>query len=137
MYDQEDFLESFILDDSGFVFIMIELRSFNVERIYNETVRCVIDEELGTDKYMLEKNTPAIKEMISQIATTNGYAHLCACNRRVDGEIWTPYLQIVEMLIRMGARIGFVKYEGKLKPDTLIEFLGAKLYYGDDESRPE
>lgn len=116
---------------------MLELRSFNVERIYDETVRCVIDEELGTDKYMLEKNTPLIKELLSQVQTEDGYAHLCACNRRTDGEIWTPYLQIVEMLIRMGARIGCVRYEGKLKPDTLVEFLGAELYYGDDDSRPE
>lgn len=101
-----------------------ELRSFNVERIYKETVKCVIGEELGTDKAALEKNTPAIRDMLSQIQTVNGYVHLCACNRRMDGEIWTPYLQIVEMLIRMGARIGCVKYHGELKPDTLIRIVG-------------
>lgn len=120
---------------------MMELRSFNVERVYGETVRCVIDEEVGTDKYMLEKNTPAIKEMISQIATVDGCAHLCACNRRKDGEIWTPYLQIVEMLIRMGARIGCVTYEGNLRADTLVRFhdtmWDADVYYGDDDSRVE
>lgn len=100
---------------------MLELRSFNVERIYKESVKCVIAENLGIDKSKFFKNIPAIKEMLSQIKTVDGYAHLCACNRRTDDEIWTPYLQIVEMLIRMGAKIGCVKYIGKLKPESLIK----------------
>lgn len=100
---------------------MLELRSFNVERIYKESVKCVIAENLGIDKGKFSKNIPAIKEMLSQIKTVDGYAHLCACNRRIDGEIWTPYLQIVEMLIHMGAKIGCVKYTGKLKPESLIK----------------
>ena len=102
---------------------MMELRSFNVERIYNESVKCTIGEQLGIDKEKFEENTPAIKEMLSQIKTVKGFAHLCACNRRKDDEIWTPYLQIVEMLIRMGARIGCVKYSGRLKEDTLIKIV--------------
>lgn len=101
----------------------MELRSFNVERVYKESVKCVIGEELGVDKERLKENTPAIKDMLSQIRTLEGYAHLCACNRRKDDEIWTPYLQIVEMLIRMGAKIGCVEYAGKLKPDTLIKII--------------
>lgn len=116
-------MEIFVLGCGHFIFGIMELRSFNVEKIYNETVKCVIGEELGTDKEMLKKNLPVIRDMLSQIATTDGYVHLCACNRRKDGEIWTPYLQIVEMLIRMGARIGCVKYEGELKPDTVVRIL--------------
>ena len=102
---------------------MMELRSFNVERVYKESVKCVIGEDLGIDKTKLNENAPAIKDMLSQIRTTDGYVHLCACNRRKDGEIWTPYLQIVEMLIRMGARIGCVEYTGKLRPESLIKIV--------------
>lgn len=102
---------------------MMELRSFNVERIYKESVKCVIGEDLGIDKDKFNENVPAIKEMLSQIKTINGCAHLCACNRRTDDEIWTPYLQIVEMLIRMGARIGCVEYTGKLRPESLIKIV--------------
>lgn len=101
----------------------MELRSFNVERIYKESVKCIISEDLGIDRTKFNENVPAIKEMLSQIKTTDGYAHLCACNRRTDGEVWTPYLQIVEMLIRMGAKIGCVKYMGKLKPESLIKIV--------------
>lgn len=98
----------------------MELRSFNVERIYKESVICLIGEDLGIDKDKFSENIPAIKEMLSQVETVDGVAHLCACNRRKDGEIWTPYLQIVEMLICMGAKVGCVKYTGKLKPETLV-----------------
>lgn len=101
----------------------MELRSFNVEKVYKESVKCVIGEDLGIDKTKFNENVPAIKEMLSQIKTVDGFAHLCACNRRTDDEIWTPYLQIVEMLIRMGAKIGCVKYTGKLKSETLIKIV--------------
>lgn len=101
----------------------MELRSFNVEWIYKESVKCVIGEDLGIDKDKFTENVPAIKDMLSQIKTTDGYVHLCACNRRTDDEVWTPYLQIVEMLIRMGAKIGCVKYTGKLKPESLIKIV--------------
>ena len=94
-----------------------------MERIYKESVKCVIGEDLGIDKNKFNENVPAIKEMLSQIKTINGCAHLCACNRRTDDEIWTPYLQIVEMLIRMGARIGCVEYTGKLRPESLIKIV--------------
>lgn len=98
----------------------MELRSYNVERVYKESVKCVLGGEIGINKDEFEKNIPNIEDMLSQIKTENGYVHFCACNRRTDDEIWTPYLQIVEMLIRMGAKIGCVKYEGELKPETLI-----------------
>lgn len=101
----------------------MELRSYNVERIYKESVKCVVGEELGIDKEKFNENVPAIKDMLSQVKTVNGFVHLCACNRRKDDEIWTPYLQIVEMLIRMGAKIGCVRYTGRLKAETLLQII--------------
>lgn len=59
--------------------------------------------------------------MLSQIETDNGLVHLCACNRRKDGETWTPYLQIVEMLLLMGYKLGLVEFEAPLKENTLIK----------------
>ena len=102
---------------------MMELRSYNVEKVWSESVKCSIGENLGIDKDKFKENVPAIKEMLSQVQTVDGYAHLCACNKRTDGETWTPYLQIVEMLIRMGYKLGCVKYTGKLKPETLIKIV--------------
>ena len=101
----------------------MELRSFNVERIYKESVKCIIGDDLGVDKVELEKNTPFIKDMLSQIKTYEGCTPLLCCNIRKDYEVWTPYLQIVEMLIRMGKKIGCVEYEGKLKPKTIIKIV--------------
>lgn len=51
---------------------MIELRSYNVERIYNETVKCIIKGDLAVDKKMLEKNAPLIKELLSQVMVIKG-----------------------------------------------------------------
>ena len=100
----------------------MELRSYNVERIYKESVKFRVGTELGIEKTVFIENIPHIKSMLSQIATNNGEAHLCVCNRRKDGEIWTPYLQIVEMLVLMGKKIGCVEFERPLKEDTLIKF---------------
>lgn len=101
----------------------MELRSYNVERVYKESVKCVIAEDLGIDKTKFKMYANDIRDMLYQIKTVDGKAHLCACNRRVDDEIWTPYLQIVGMLIRMGKKLNLVSYEGKLKPDTLITII--------------
>ena len=100
----------------------MELRSYNVESVYKDSVKCRIGVELGIEKERFTENIPAIKDMLSQIETNNGEAHLCVCNRRKDGEIWTPYLQIVEMLILMGKKIGCIEFETPLKEDTLIKF---------------
>ena len=102
-----------------YVFNM-ELRSFNVERIYRECVKCIIGDTLCVDKKTFKKNRNHIKSMLSQIETCEGSILLCMCNRRKDGEIWTPYLQIVEMLIRMGIKMGYVECEGKLKMESII-----------------
>lgn len=101
----------------------MELRSYNVERIYSKTVIRSVRESLIVDEAEFEKHVPDIKDMLSQVKTVGGFAHLCACNRRKDEEIWTPYLQVVEMLIRMGAKIGCVKYTRRLKPETLIKIV--------------
>ena len=101
----------------------MELRSYNVEKIWSKVVICTIGEDVGVRKTEFEVSVPAIKEMLSQVHTVNGYAHLCACCRRTDGEIWTPYTQIVEMLIRLGAKIGCVKYSGRLKSETLVKIV--------------
>ena len=58
--------------------------------------------------------------MLKQIETVDGRTIFRMCNLRTDGETWTPYLQIVEMLIRLGKKIGAVEYEGKLNSDTVI-----------------
>lgn len=101
----------------------MELRSFNVEKVWKECVICVLGDDLGIRKPEFTESVPAIKEMLSQIKTVDGFVHCCAANQRTDGEQWTPYLQIVEMLIRMGHKIGCVKYTGKLKPETLIKIV--------------
>lgn len=61
--------------------------------------------------------------MISQIKNIDRYTPLCLCNRREDGEIWTPYLQIVEMLIRLGKKLDYVYYNGVLGSETFIRFM--------------
>ena len=101
----------------------MELRSYNVEHIYKDAVKCRIGTDLGIDKKAFKKAAPDIKDMLSQIETLNGEAHLCACNKRKDGETWTPYLQIVEMLILMGKKLGLVQFESPLKETTLIKIL--------------
>ena len=108
-------------------YIMIELRSFNVERIWQKTVICTIGNEIGVHRKELDKHTPAIRDMVSQIETDkDGNVPLMFCNHRKDGELWTPYLQIVEMLIRLGRKIGCVSWEGNLYSETIIHIDYAK-----------
>ena len=47
----------------------MELRSYNVEAIYLESVKCIIGEDLGIDKDKFRLNAPHIIDMISQIKT--------------------------------------------------------------------
>ena len=98
----------------------MELRSYNVEKIYRACVICSIGEDLGVNKEQLALHTEDIKDMCSQIAVYKGWTLLTTANIRKDGETWTPYLQIVEMLMRMGKKIGVVEYEGKLNADTVL-----------------
>lgn len=58
---------------------VMELRSYNVIRIYMDTVKCRIGDKLCVDREKLEKNAPDIRELLSQVKTHNGEAHFCAC----------------------------------------------------------
>lgn len=98
----------------------MELRSFNVERVYQACVICSIGEDLGIKKLPFEENKENIVSMLQQVQTQDGKAPLQVCNLRKDGETWTPYLQIVEMLMRMGRKMGVVEYSGRLNADTII-----------------
>ena len=100
----------------------MELRSYNVERVYKDCVKCRIGDELGVDKEQLERHKEDIKSMCSQIARWKGHTYLVTANIREDGETWTPYLQIVEMLILLGAKIGVLSFEGNLDKETKITF---------------
>ena len=98
----------------------MELRSFNVERIYKDCVICTLGEDIGIRKLKLEECKADIIDMLQQVETQNGKTTFQTCNLRKDGETWTPYLQIVEMLIRLGRKIKAVEYEGRLDVDTII-----------------
>lgn len=103
----------------------MELRSFNVERIWSSVVKCVIGDEIGVDKNKLAEHKKDIESMVDQIEMgDDGKCLLINCNRRKDGETWTPYLQIVEMLIKLGRRIGAITYEGSLTKFTTIHRKG-------------
>lgn len=100
----------------------MELRSYNVERVYKDCVKCRIGNEIGVDKDKLESHKADIKSMCSQIARWKGHTYLVTANIRKDGETWTPYLQIIEMLILLGAKIGVLSFEGQLNENTKIIF---------------
>lgn len=100
----------------------MELRSYNVERVYKDCVKCRIGNDIGVNKPELLLREAEIKSMVKQIARSNGKTILSMANLRTDGETWTPYLQIVEMLILLGAKIGIISFEGQLNENTIIEF---------------
>ena len=101
----------------------MELRSYNVERIYKEVVTCRIGDNIGVRKDVLEKYKGDIKDMLLQLKSFKlGITLLYRCSIRTDGEMWTPYLQIVEMLILLGEKIGMVSIKGKLWRGTSIGF---------------
>lgn len=100
----------------------MELRSYNVERIYKACVKFRLGNELGIDKEVFFTYVDDIIDMCKQISWSKNKTVLQVANRRNDGEVWTPYLQIVEMLVLLGARVGIIKFEGLLKEDTILEF---------------
>lgn len=99
----------------------MELRSFNVERVWREVVKVRIGNEIGVDHTALSKWETDIYEMLQQLSLTTGKAR--EFNKRADGEMWTPYMQIVEMLLLLGRKIGRVKFSGDLNPQTLIKIV--------------
>lgn len=88
---------------------LMELRTPNVVRVYSEVVKCRIGNDLGVDKDALVLYTKDIVNMLSQIQTSDGWVNLEAANWRKDGEQWTPYLQVVEMLILLGMKLNVVE----------------------------
>lgn len=100
----------------------MELRSYNVERVYKDCVKCRIGSDIGVDKEQLERYKEDIKSMCSQIARWKGHTYLFTANIRKDGETWTPYMQIIEMLILLGAKIGVLSFEGQLNETTKVTF---------------
>ena len=101
----------------------MELRSYNVEYVYLHGVTVAIGDDIGVikDFSTFEED---LKSMIDQIATDNGgRVPFNKCHIREDGEMWTPYLQIVKMLILMGKRIGKVEFESPLTEQTIIRIL--------------
>lgn len=48
----------------------MELRSYNVERIYKNTVKCLLGDVLGIDKKEFAKCLPDIRSMLSQVRCT-------------------------------------------------------------------
>ena len=100
---------------------MMELRSYNVEKIWNEVVIARIGSDIGVRAEPLKTHTEDIKDMLRQLAYKKNMAMYF--NTRSDGEVWTPYMQIVEMLLLLGSRLGYVKIHGKLSAKATIEIL--------------
>ena len=100
----------------------MELRTYNVEDIWFTHVIIEMDEELGVQKSFWSQ-IENLKDMLSQIQSENGSFILSRGHIRKDGEQWTPYLQIIKMLVLMGKKSGLVSYEGKLLSDTKINLL--------------
>ena len=97
----------------------MELRSYNVERVWREVVKVRLGNEIGVDHPALESWKADIRDMLGQLDRTDGPARMF--NKRSDGETWTPYMQIVEMLLLLGRRIGCVKFSGDLNLQTQIK----------------
>ena len=104
----------------------MELRSYNVERIFKDCITCVLGNLVGTRKEELEKYAADILDMIRQIPTEEVAGKQCSvfglCHNRRDGKQWTPYLQIIRMLLLLARRLDYVYWEGELEPDTVIWF---------------
>lgn len=60
----------------------MELRSYNVVRIYKDTVKCRIGDKLCVDKEKLEKNASYIRELLLQIKAYNEK------NARITYHLW-------------------------------------------------
>lgn len=99
---------------------MTELRSFNVASIYNECVLCRIGNSIGVKSTFYERKNEIV-EMVSQLSLGNHGAPLNVLHKRTDGEQWTPYLQMVEILILMAYKLNIVTFTGKLKASTIIK----------------
>lgn len=100
----------------------MELRTYNVEDIWFTHVIIELDGVIGVRKSFWDQKEK-VKDMISQIANKDRTFILAQGHIRSDGEQWTPYLQIIRMLILMGEKLGLVKFEGKLLPQSKITMI--------------
>ena len=97
----------------------MELRSFNVQEIYKDCVRVSIKDTIEvTNVKNFAKHKVNIQAMVEQLPDNTT---LDKCHIRKDGEQWTPYLQIVKMIVLMGIHIGEIEeVELPLQPKTII-----------------
>lgn len=100
----------------------MELRAYNVEDVWFSHVIIELDGVIGVRKSFWEQKEK-VKSMLSQIAVKDGCFVLARGHIRKDGEQWTPYLQLIRMLVLMGEKLGLVKYEGELSPTVKISLL--------------
>lgn len=101
----------------------MELRTQNVLSIYDNVVKTVISDKIGTNEN-LAKHLDDIKDMISQVKVDNKNCFvLMQGHIRKDEEQWTPYLQPVVFLVQLAYRAKFVTYDGDLKPNTVIQVI--------------
>lgn len=99
----------------------MELRSYNVEKVWRDVVIVRFGNELGVNKDALSAYEDDIRDMVCQLDRKEGKAREFFI--RSDGESWTPYMQIIEMLLLLGAKLGCIEIEGKLTPTTNIKIL--------------
>ena len=99
----------------------MELRTYNVQRVYKDVVKVVVQDKVGVNENF-DKYIPQIKDMISQVRVDfRNTFPLSMGHIRKDGEQWTPYLQPVIMLVQLANRAKLVSYEGRLTPMTIIK----------------
>jgi hypothetical protein len=96
----------------------MELRTFNVQRVYFYCVKCTIGDSIGVNHLKIEENRENIKSMVAQLPKNQP---LNKCHIREDGEQWTPYVQVVMMLVLLGIHIGVLKGVTPLLETTIIE----------------
>lgn len=89
----------------------MELRVQNVLKMWDEFENGNSFPETRTNVY----------RMLLQLAPLQ-LVQFQRCHRRLDGETWTPYLQIVERLLKMGRSFGFLDYPEPLTEKTLVDF---------------
>lgn len=99
----------------------MELRSFNVEKVWRDVVKVRFGNNIGVDKDALSAYEDDIRDMVHQLDRKEGKAREFFI--RSDGESWTPYMQIIEMLLLLGAKLGYVEIEGELNSTTNIKIL--------------
>ena len=95
----------------------MELRTYNVTKVYFRCVRVTIGDEIGVNKDKVQEHLVDIKSMVEQLPKG---VPMKECHIRTDGEQWTPYLQVVTMIVLLGIHIGVLKKK-PISPDMILE----------------